>query len=210
MNRTTIRKISLAPLVLSAFVFRLAAHEVTNIAEIGSHEPILIVEKNVHPENLMVVYTKVDAHGHFLPDPKNPARPILGFYWLMGGKAYKPVNAIIKTEIRKRLKLELPPIGIATHFVIYLNDLKEVKSDIKQPKINVSIDETTGTRDVEAQMNLGPSDENMRIKLSAIYTEGRAFPPAVYSVTLKGEEIANGKLTGKKVTRTYEAKDRAN
>jgi hypothetical protein len=45
----------------------------------------------------------------------------------------------------------------------------------------------------------------MRIRLSSIYTEGRAFPPAVYSVTLKGEEIVNGKPTGRKVVRKYNA-----
>ena len=48
----------------------------------------------------------------------------------------------------------------------------------------------------------------MRIKVASIYTEGRAFPPAVYSVTLKGEEIVNGKVSSKKVVRKYFAKDK--
>ena len=57
--------------------------------------------------------------------------------------------------------------------------------------------------DVDTQMNLGPSDGNMRIRLSAIYTEGRPFPPSVDSVTLKGEKMVKGKPTGRKVARTY-------
>ncbi|EDY17015.1 hypothetical protein CfE428DRAFT_5502 [Chthoniobacter flavus Ellin428] len=189
-------------LFFTAFVLRLPAEEVTDIPEIGAHEPILVVKKNVHPENLMVVYTKVDADGHFAPDPHDPKRPILDFYWLMDGKAYKPVNPLIKIEIRKHLELQTSGAD-ANHFVINLNDLKEVSSDIGQPKVEVSVD---GPHDVEAQMNLGPSDGNVRIRLTSIHTDGRAFPPAVYSVTLEGEKVANGRLTGKQITRRYDAK----
>jgi len=87
-----------------------------------------------------------------------------------------------------------------------MSDLKEVDSDIREPKVDVYARGGDGARDVEAQMTLGPSDGNMRIRLSSIYTEGRAFPPAVFSVTLKGEEIVNGKPTGKLVSRKYNAK----
>lgn len=180
------------------------------IAEIGAHQPILIVEKNVHPENSMVVYTKVGASGHFLATPADRQRPVFDFYWLMNGKNYKPVNGLIKNEIGKRFECQMSPTDGATHFVINLNDLKEVNSDIKEPKVDVYASSAGGAPEVEAQMNLGPSDGNMRIKLSSIYTEGRAFPPAVYSVTLKGEQIVNGKLTGKRVARKYDSRDRLN
>jgi hypothetical protein len=180
------------------------AAEVSDIPEIGAHEPILVVKKNVHPENLMVVYTKVDAEGHFVPDPHDPKLPILDFYWLMGGKSYKPVNPLIKIEIRKHLELQTSGTD-AKHFVISLNDLKVVSSDIGQPKVDVSVDPAGAGHKVEAWMNLGPSDGNVRIRLTSIHTEGRAFPPAVYSVTLKGEEVANDRMTGKQITRRYDA-----
>jgi hypothetical protein len=128
----------------------------------------------------------------------------------MDGKNYKPVNGLIKIEIRRRLELQISPPGSATHFVINVNDLKEVNTDIEQPKMDVCVSGPAGAHDVKAQMNLGLSDRNMRSKLSSIYTEGRAFPPAVYSVTLNGEEIVNGRLTGKKVARKYDANDKAN
>lgn len=203
MNRFAIFKIAL--IFFTAFVLRLPAGEVTDIPQIGAHEPILVVKKNVHPENLMVVYTKVDADGHFVPDPHDPKRPILDFYWLMDGKAYKPVNPLIKSEIRKHLELQAGASD-ANHFVVNLNDLKEVSSDIGQPKVEVSVDPAGGSHDVEARMNLGPSDGNVRIRLTSIHTDGRAFPPAVYSVTLNGDEVANGRLTGKKIMRRYDAK----
>lgn len=205
-NLMPIYTVSLAIFIFTVSILRVAGGEVGNIPEIGAHQPILIVGKNVHPQNLMVVYTKVDGDGRFLTNPADRDRPLFDFYWLMDGKNHKPVNGLIKNEICKRLECQLSPGGRATHFTVNVNDLKEVESDIKEPKIDVYANGSGGARDVEALMNLGPSDGNMRIKLSSIYTEGRAFPPAVYAVTLKGEEVVNGKLTGKKVARRYEAK----
>lgn len=210
MNPMTPRKIALALSILTSFALQLDAAETALIPEIGAHLPILTVEKNVHPENRMIVYTKVDANGRFVAAPDNPSQPLLDFYWLMDGKTYKPVNPLIKIEIRKRLEVQAPLVAGATHFAININDLKEVRSDINQPKVDVSLRGTPESREVEAQMNLGPSNGNMRIKVSSIHTEGRAFPPAVYSVTLNGEEIANGKPTGKKITRKYDAASSSN
>ena len=77
-------------------MLRVAAAEVTDIPEVGVHQPILVVEKNVNPQNLMVIYTKVDAKGLFLANPADQDRPVFDFYWLMDGKNYKPVNGMIK------------------------------------------------------------------------------------------------------------------
>lgn len=201
-----IRKASLAVALLAASMLRVATAEVTDIPELGAHQPILVVGKNVNPQNIMVIYTKVGADGRFLTNPADRGRPVFDFYWLMDGKTYKPVNGTIKKEIRRRFECQPSPSDRASHFVINVNDLKEVNADLKDPKVDVYATGSSGARDVEAQMTLGPSDGNMRIKLSSIYTEGRALPPAVYSVTLKGEEIVDGKVTGKKVVRRYEAK----
>jgi hypothetical protein len=198
-------KASLAICLLVISTLGVVAREVDDIAEVGAHQPFLTVEKNVNPQNLMVVYTKVDANGRFQTESADRDRPVLDFYWLMDGKNYKAVNSLIKNEIGKRLEFESGSGDRTTQFVIKVNDLKEVNSDIKDPKMEVFARGTAGDRDVEAEMVLGPSDGNMRIKLSSIYTEGRAFPPAVYSVTLKGEEIVNGKPTGRKVVRKYNA-----
>jgi hypothetical protein len=203
--RLVSRRLLIVTFLLLGFALGVGAAEVRNISDIGPHQPILTVRKNVNPQNLMVIYTKTDADGRFLGDP-NSDRPVLDFYWLMDGKTYKPVNGLIKTEIRKRFAPRWSSGGRATHFVITMKDLKEVNSDISEPKVDVYARETDDVPTVEAQMNLGPSDRNMRIKLSSIQTAGRAFPPTVHSVTLKGEEIANGISTGRKVARKYEAR----
>jgi hypothetical protein len=201
-----IRTVAMIISLFAAFILRAASAEITSIPQIGPHHPIFILEKNVNPQNIMVIYTKEDANGHFLTDAADPTRPIFDFYWLMDGKNYKPVNGMIKSEIGKRFEWQLSRTNPKTHFIVNLNDLKEVDSDIKDPKIDVYASRSGGTRGAEAQMTLGPSNGNMRIKITSIYTEGRAFPPAVYCVALKGEEIVDGKLTGKKVTRRYDAK----
>ena len=195
--------------IFAASVVSAPAGEVEATRVIGAHYPILTVAKNVNPKNLMVVYTKVDAAGRFLKNAADRNRPVLDFYWLMDGKNYKPVNGLIKNEIGKRLACHLGPTGNETHFSVNVNDLKEVDSDIREPKMDVCFQQSGDTRKVQAQMSLGPSDGNIRIKLSSIYTEGSAFPPAVYSVTLHGEQIVDGKLTGKKITRRYEARTRS-
>ena len=197
----TIPKTCLALFVFVATALHARSSEVANIPEIGVHQPILIVEKNVNPENKMVVYTKLDANGRFMADGN---QPLLEFYWLMDGKNYKPVNEKIKKEIRERFTAQWSSKDRAA-LILNVNDLKVMKSDIKEPRMDVAAGKTGDGLNVEAQMTLGPSDGNMRIKLSGIYTEGRAFPPSVDSVTLKGEEIVNGSPTGKKVTRKYDS-----
>lgn len=186
-------------------ISRGSAAEVTDIPEIGAHQPIVIIQKNVNPQNRMIVYTRLDEEGRFQRDPGHRNQPVFDFYWLMEGKSYKPVNGLIKNEIRKRFECELSPKDQASRFIIHMNDLKEVKTDIAEPKMEVYIRGSGDERDVEAEMTLGPSDGNKRIKLLSIYTEGRAFPPSVQAVTLQGEEIVKGKPTGKKVTRRYAA-----
>jgi hypothetical protein len=59
-----IPKTCLAFFVFVATALHAGSSEVANIPEIGAHQPVLIVEKNVNPENKMVVYTKLRT-----PDP---------------------------------------------------------------------------------------------------------------------------------------------
>jgi hypothetical protein len=72
-----IPKTCLAFFAFVATALHAGSSEVANIPEIGAHQPVLIVEKNVNPENKMVVYTKLDANGHFMADGN---WPLLDFY----------------------------------------------------------------------------------------------------------------------------------
>ncbi|MFM9726342.1 hypothetical protein ACKI1L_38100, partial [Streptomyces scabiei] len=68
------------------------AREITDIPQLGTHQQIFTVEKNVNPENVAIVYTKVDSACRFVNDPANRDEPVFDFYWRMGGTDYKPMN----------------------------------------------------------------------------------------------------------------------
>ena len=169
------------------------------VPQVGKHYPILTVEKNVNPENTMIVYTKTDDQCRFL---KTGPSILFDFYWLMEHKDYKPVHKLIKKEIRKSLQIDDAVAKNATQFVVKLKNLEKVKTDIADPRLTVLAQSKDGECQVEGQIRLGPSDHQALIRLDSLYTEGRKFPPAVFSVTLKGEDVR----TGKAITRKYLAK----
>ncbi len=178
------------------------AKEIGNIPEVGVHQAIFHINKNVNPQNIAVVFTKVDEKCRFVNDPENRDNPIFDFYWLMDGKNYKPMNGLIKNEFKKRMSFAEDSGDRETHFVIDANDLKEVNHDIADPRLDVNSRKLDSGCDVEAFITLGPSNDNARIRLTSIYGEGRAFPPKVYSVTLKGVDVKSGK----EISRKYDAK----
>lgn len=189
-------------LALLALPFTAHAKPITDIPELGPHQQIFTVRKNVNPENLAVVYTKVDEKCRFLTDPANRDEPVFDFYWRMGGKDYKPMNSFFKDEFHKRMSFV--PGATPSRFQLDANDLKEVNTDIKDPRLDVIATASGAACNVEAFITLGPSDGNTRIRLDSIYGEGRSFPPKIYSVTLQGEVVdASGKGTGKMVSRKY-------
>ncbi len=179
-----------------------SAKEVSNVPQIGKHQSIFVVNKSVNPQNIAVVYTKVDDKCRFVNNTKNRDLPVFDFYWLMDGKNYKPMHALLKYEFGKRIEMEEGEGDRTSHFVIAANDLKEVSHDIADPRLNVHSKVIAGGCDVEAFITLGPSNGNARVRVTNIYGEGRAFPPKVYSVTINGVDVKSGKA----VSRKYDAK----
>lgn len=141
---------------------------VTN--EVGEHARILVVKKSVNPQNLMAVYTKVASDCSFLPDPAQSGHVLFDFYWLMDGSRYKPVNSLIKREIRNRLdaKATRDPFS----FTVMVNDLRQVKTDIPEQNFKLDVVSTKTPKGcaVKGLMTLGPSAGNARIVLKELYT----------------------------------------
>ena len=202
--RSTLMFLALVPCLLSAAA---SAKEINDIQEIGLHQQILTVEKNVNSQNLAVVYTKVDDKCRFVNDPSNRDQPVFDFYWRMDGSRYKPMNSLIKSQFYNRVSFVDGSGDRSTTFLIEAKDLKEVKHDLgDHPMLEVFAKSINGKCDVQAFMNLGPSDNKARIRIDSIYGEGRTFPPAVTAVTLKGEVVdKEDKGTGKRVARRYTA-----
>jgi hypothetical protein len=185
------------------FLIPVSAEPVVNISQIGPHYPIFIFEKNENPENIMVVYSKLDENCQFQAEKAKPDAPesLLHYYWLMDGKNYKPVHPMILSGIEKRLEVK----GSAHAFTVELTDLKEVKNDLPDALFKVKADKSGKTCQVQALITLGPSEKNRVLKVSRIKTESKkTFAPPfrkLESVTLIG--TAQG--SSEKIEHTYAA-----
>lgn len=168
-------------------------------ADIGPHQPLFIFEKNRNPQNLMVVYTKLDGKCRVLTkhDAEGTA-PIFDFYWLMDGKKFKPVAFAIKSGIRSRLKIL--PAQDKNSISILMNNLKEVDTDLKDFTLSVQTHfNKNGGCDVKSLITLGPSDKNATLQLKSIYAESKGYLfPTLISITLKGTDLKTGAFVERK------------
>ncbi|HEX4046693.1 MAG TPA: hypothetical protein VH309_02605 [Elusimicrobiota bacterium] len=196
-----VRAVLLAVLAVRAA----AGGEIATIPEIGPHYRILIVEKSIHPQNVLVAYTRLDKDCRVLRDPKRADRPAFDFYWLMDGSRYKPVNRLILRGIRKRLQVE--EAGSAREFSVRLNDLKEVRTDLgASPVLRVRAFRTAAGCEAEGLMRLGPSNKDALIRLEKIDSEAALTGPFSAKVKLVALTGVNVK-TGRKVVRVYRAEN---
>lgn len=161
-------------------------------------QQLFIFEKNRNPQNMMVVYTRLDDRCRVITQAANDKNPTFDFYWLMNRQTYKPVAFLIKKEIRNRLKLLSSSDSFS--FSILMNDLKEVQTDINNFTLSVH-SEALKNKGCTANsfLTLGPSDQNMTIRLQSIYAESKGFFfPKLISITLKGVDVKTGQLVERK------------
>ena len=185
-----------------------------DIGDVGEHYPILLVEKSHHPENITVVYTKLDKNCHVIPDREHGFMPTLDFYWLMDETRYKPMARPLKEGARKRLQFtdahwhEVDP----TSFSVRIDGLSRVQHDLQSPTVQIKTERTGDACVATASMTLGPSNGNATMKVESVSTKTEALtlrkkmqamvdPDAIqmYSVTVKGTDVA----TGEPIERTY-------
>ncbi len=174
------------------------AEPVKTIAAVGTHYPLFKVEKNIHPENKLVVFTRLKENCELALDESQ--NPVFDFYWLMNGVSYKPTHSLIKAQIRKRMLLG--PEKSKQSFMVMINDLKELKTDLENPQMTITSRKSKKGKEcqVGGTMTLGPSDNHQILLVQTIdsKTEGM-LRPKILSVTLKGISAA----TGEALSRTY-------
>lgn len=189
-----------------------------DVPGVGKHTRLLTIEKSENPQNVMRVYTKLDEQCRFARDPADRSRPLVDFYWLMDRTRYKPVHPLIKSGVRKRVRVDAlvssgPPGAPVTpgakkteSFTMRLEDLKELKTDLPEAALNVTARRTSKGCDVSVVTRLGPSDGFETLRLEKIHTESRKslLPPfrKLVSVTLEGLAAT----TGDELRRTYVAR----
>jgi hypothetical protein len=191
---------------------------VTNIGDVGEHYPLFLIEKSHHPENITVVYTKLDTHCRVLPDREHGFLPTLDFYWLMDETHYKPMAGPLKAGARKRLQFidTNGSQGAPTAFAVRTNDLSRVQHDLPSPTVQIKAERQGDACMATAFMTLGPSNGNATMKVESVSTktepitllkkmQAMADPDAIriYAVTVKGIDVA----TGQPIERTYRAAD---
>jgi hypothetical protein len=189
---------------------------VTHVGDIGAHYPLFFIEKSHHPENITVVYTKLDAHCRVLPDHAHGFLPSLDFYWLMDETRYKPMAAPLKAGVRKRLQFtdvqwhQVDPSA----FAVRTGDLARVQHDLPNPAVQIKTARRGEACMAAAYLTLGPSDNAVTLQLLSVSTQTEALttlkkiqaiadPDAleIYAVTVRGVDI----VTGQPIVRTYRA-----
>ncbi len=193
---------SLILLILTILGFQTAlARQLSTVPDIGGHYPLFTFEKNENPQNILVLYTKLDNNCHVAEEAQVP---VFDMYWLMDRLTYKPTNSMLKNSIKNRL--QVIPTSESAGFYILINDLKEVNSDLQDPRLMVVADQQQGECIVRSLFTLGPSDKKATMQLTSIYSEATKTmgPPfrKLKSVTLNGINT----LTGAKIRRRYLAK----
>ena len=189
---------------------------VTNVGDIGEHYPLFLIEKSHHPENITVVYTKLDTDCHVIPDREHGFLPTLDFYWLMDATRYKPMAGPLKAGARKRLQFidTNGSQGAPTAFAVRTDDLSRVQHDLPSPTMQIKTERQGDACMATAFMTLGPSNSNARMRVESVSTKtepitllkkmrAMADPDSIriYAVTVKGTDVA----TGLPIERTYHA-----
>jgi len=194
----------------------LTGQAVANVGDVGEHYPLFFIEKSHHPENIAVVYTKLDTHCHVIPDREHGFLPTLDFYWLMDATRYKPMAGPLKAGARKRFQL----IGTngsqsdPTAFAVRTDELARVQHDLSSPTVQIKAERQGDACVATASLTLGPSNGYATIKVESISTRTEPLTPLkkiramvdpdtlqIYAVTVKGTDVA----TGQPIERIYYA-----
>lgn len=179
-----------------------ATTSVTNIPQVGPHYLLFTFEKNENPQNIMEIYTLLNRDCTLA---SKAGKPVLGYYWLMDGRSYKPVHPLIRLGIENRLRVE--PSSLSKHSVtMTIADLKKLNHDLASDQILITSEHQGGGCTVEALVKMGPSDHGAVLWVTKIYSEARKtwLPPfrKLTSLTFEGVDVQ----TGQRLHRTFSAK----
>lgn len=194
----------------------LTGQAVTNIGDVGEHYPLFFIEKSYHPENIAVVYTRLDTDCRVIPDREHGFLPTLDFYWLLDATRYKPMAEPLKVGTRKRLQFidTHGSQGDPTAFAVRTDDLSRVQHDLPSSTVQIKAERQGEACMATAFMTLGPSNGYATIKIESVSTRTEPLtllkkmramvePDTIqiYAVTVKGTDVA----TGQPIERTYYA-----
>jgi hypothetical protein len=169
----------------------LLAH--TTALATGTEEELglFVVEKSKNPQNILVVYCKVNPHCEFQRIADAGRDHLYDLYWLMNGTTYKRTHPVIKKIVRKRF---VPQKATERNrsFDVLLTDLKELIHDLPSDIVRVDAYRSPDGRcRVRAVIQLGPSGDNRAMQIESIYSKARTIfgiPIGIYYIELHGTD----------------------
>lgn len=176
------------PLFLTATLFCYGV----GLAEKDSELRLFEVEKSFNPQNILVVYARVQATCEVQPIPDAGSLHLFDLHWLMNGTTFKPTHRLIKKAARKRFVAQsLEKNGLS--FTVRLTDLKELHHDLPSDNIHVKIvREPPGNCRSRVLLKLGPRHANRTMAIETIYSEAKTFfsiPIGIHFIELRGTDI---------------------
>jgi hypothetical protein len=162
----------------------------------GEELRLFVVEKSKNPQNILVVYCKVNPHCEFQRIADAGRDHLYDVYWLMNGTTYKRTHPIIKKIARKRF-VPQKAAGQTKSFDVLLTDLKELIHDLPSDMVHVdSYRCPDGSCRVRAVIQLGPSGDNRAMEIESIYSKARTIfgiPIGIYYIELHGTDTRSRK-----------------
>jgi hypothetical protein len=153
---------------------------------------LFVVQKSKNPQNILVVYCKVNSHCEFQRIADAGRDHLYDVYWLMDGNRYKRTHPVIKKMARKRF-VPQKAAEPTRSFDVLLTDLKELIHDLPSDIVRVdSYRRPEGRCAVRAMIQLGPSGGNRTMQIDSIYSKARtifSIPIGIHYIELHGTDI---------------------
>ncbi len=182
------RKVKSISLVLMLFIFAVFCFP-PDIAKASQEVRLFVIEKSKNPQNILVVYSNVNADCEIQSIADAGRDHLFDFYWLMNRTVFKPTHQLIKKQARKRFPSQ-DVSDNGRHFEVILTDLRELVHDLPSDIINIDIRrDRTGQCRARVLLPLGPSAKNRTLAIRSIYSKAKTFlgiPIGVHYVELRG------------------------
>ena len=174
--------------------------------QVGEHIPLVIVERSVKRENVLVIYTQVDPNSSIVVDRKRK-EPTVGFYWLQQRSRFKAPGAIAEWAVRRTFEIETNDLN---SFYVHPKEkyLGRIKHDLSDHRVLVKAERASEGCVANAYLQLGPSDQNRLVRLEWAFGDFTRksvldFKVHVNYVTGRGVDAR----TGEKYERRFEGND---
>jgi len=166
----------------------------------GEHAPLFVFKKTIYPENIVIVYTKMDRNCNIVYDRQKRA-PTFGLYWLDDGVRFDPAPQLA-AQLLERMPIE-PNGNDPTSFYVRLLDLNRVNHDLADDRLLIKSERAGNTCRVGAYVML---KNRKLVRITSTLTDATinffTFDTDIRSLTVYGHEAGN---TSKTVVRKFTA-----